>query len=169
MNPTNVAEQEVDQEKDEASSLPENTFKVSRTIKEGGEERKAEGTYHLPLAKNFVEMQNISANEDEAVYWFNFGRKSAARQQVFMALANPYADDKINELNKAFNEAVDQMLAGSNDPVKKKRYTDYILGEEQFAPLVAAMKESKDAKPHFDFSTIEIKRPGDKPGPKAKS
>jgi hypothetical protein len=166
MNPTNVAEQEeVDQ--DSSQELPENTFKVTRTVKDANGERKASATYHLPIAKTLADADKFSGSDDqELVYWYNLGRKVAARQQVFMALNNQFADEKINELNKAFVEAVDQMLAGKEDAAKRKRYTEYILGEEQYAPLVQAMKDRDTNKsiPHFDFGTQEIKKPGDKPG-----
>lgn len=170
MNPTNVAEQEVDQDQDSSQGeLPENTFRVTRTVKDANGERKASATYHLPIAKTLADADKFSGSDDsELVYWYNLGRKVAARQQVFMALNNQFADEKINELNKAYVEAIDQMLAGSEDPAKRKRYTEYLLGEEQYAPLVAAMKDRETNKsiPHFDFGTQEIKKPGDKPGPK---
>jgi len=173
MNPSNVTENPAEQEQEDNSALAENTYKVSRTVKDANGERKAEATYHLPVAKTLEEMNSYAGGlNEEILYWFNFGRKVAARQQVFMALNNQFPDEKINDLNKAFVEARDQMLLGSKDPVKIKRYTDFILGEDQYAPLVAAMKERDENKnnlPHFDFSIESIKKPGDKPGPKAKT
>ena len=129
-----------------------------------GEEITREAEYSLPIIQNLDEAHAILGTEQELLYWVNYGRKVAARAQVFAALGGlDLGDPQITDLYKSFTAAMDQ-LGKDMEPERLKMIRDMVLSEKKYAPLKKSMDEFSPEKLVVDFAQTEIKKSSGKRG-----
>jgi hypothetical protein len=142
-------------------------------------ERKA--NFELPAAYGDdpnVIMAIVGQKWEEIIFWFNHGRKVAARQQLNQMLAFDLGSDELNDLYDSFNDAMDSLLTKDATPEKRKRIKDFILSEDKFAILKIALDDvqekgidelnvkfgSPDATGKVAEGETELKKPSGKKG-----
>jgi len=132
-------------------------------------EVKVTGDFKLPLASDLNEaLTMVGGNDSDVVFWFNYGRKMQARIQVGQSLGMDLGSDELNELLKSFNTAMGSFGTNLSD-ARKNKIKDFILSEEKFAPLRDLMDTWTPEHKSVDFSSVELKKPSGKRGPKSKS
>ena len=131
-------------------------------------EIKVTGDFKLPLATNLNEaLEMVGSNDQDVVFWFNYGRKNAARIAVAQSLGMDLGSDEMNDLLKSFTTAMGSF--GDNlSEARKTKIKEFILSEEKFAPLRDIMGNWSPDHKSVDFSVVELKRPSSKRGPKSK-
>lgn len=136
-----------------------------------GKKQKMTGHYSLPLALNMDDLASLTkGNQDDVLFWFNHGRKMAARAQVAAKLDFDLGNDDLNDLYRSFKNALNNMVDDKTPEPKRKRVIDFILGEDKFADLKTAMDSWKPEDITIDFSSTELRKPSGKrgrPGAKA--
>lgn len=141
--------------------------KVTNPI--SGEEIKVTGDFILPLAQNADDALNmVGSKEEDLVFWFNFGRKAAARQVVAKSLGMDFGTEEKNDLFKSFDAAISAVRKGMSE-ARIKALQDFILSEEKYAPIREDLMNWTPDHKTFDFSKIELEKPDSKRGPKFKS
>jgi len=107
---------------------------------------------------------------EDLLFWFNYGRKVAARAQVNAALGFDLGDEKLNDLFKSFQNAMSNMVTDKTTPEKREKIKNFILDEDKFEPLRSHLADWKPEGVTVDFSSVEIKKPsGQKGRPKKES
>ena len=135
-----------------------------------GKEQKVTGDFKLPLATSGEEALNmVAGSESDLVFWYNLGRKAAARAAVQAKLGIDLGSDEKNELLKSFTAAMDSMSSEGMSAERKKRIQDFILSEEKFEPIREDVTNWTPEHQSIDFAVVELKKPDSKRGPKAKA
>lgn len=165
MNPNAVVENEVENDEQESGILVK-SLKKSIEDPFSGKKIVAEGEYSLPLASSLEDAEKLVAgNVEDLLFWFNFGRKTAARAQVAAMLSGfDSGDEKINDLYKSFTSAMNSILGEKATPEKRELTKQFILSQDQFSPLKSALENWKPGSVSVDFSQVELKKPSGKKG-----
>ena len=170
MATSNVSLKETEENQDqETSSLYTGKVSTKVTNPFNGKEVKVTGDFKLPLATSMEEALHMVGDiDDDVVFWFNLGRKAAARAAVSAKLGIDLGSDEKNELLKSFTAAMDSMSSDNMSPERKKRIQDFILSEEKFQPIREEVQNWTPEHQSIDFAVVELKKPDSKRGPKAK-
>ena len=133
------------------------------------EDLKVTGDFKLPMATSGSEALNmVGGSEDDLVFWFNFGRKVAARTVVTQSLGLDFGTEELNDLVKSFSAAMSAMSSDGMSEERKKKIKDFILSEDKFAPIREVLSGWTPDHKSVDFSVVELKKPSGKRGPKGK-
>jgi len=181
VNPTpKLAEVKTDEAK--AAQLDPNKF-VGRVSKKEdnpftGTKIVYEGEYALDLASKFEDPEKgydaalamCGGNLKDLLFWFDHGRKTQARTQATLDLGLEFTSDKEDEeenkkevdeldnLYRAFSNALDNMVTKDTPKEKRKRVIDFILGEDKFEPIRNKLNNIQDPEPKFtSFGANESK------------
>ena len=128
-------------------------------------EIKAKGNYSLPLATSLETLNSLSGGKiEETIFWFNYGRKVAARAQVAAKLDFDLGSDSLNASFKSFTVAMAQILGKDASEERQKLTKDFILSQPQFSALSEALKNYSQGDVNVDFSSEELKKPSGKRG-----
>lgn len=135
-----------------------------------GKEITKKATYKLPVLQDLTEATSqFGMSEREIMYWLNYGLRTAARAQVFASLSGlDLGDEKVNELFKAFNQAMDSMSSPDMSAERKQKIQDFVLSEPKFEPLkepLAALAKDSETPIEYEFKGIsDIKKSSGKKG-----
>lgn len=126
--------------------------------KDSKEKIEREGYYEIPIATNLDQANSIvKGNEQELLFWFNYGRKVQARAQMTQSLKVDLGDD-----HKSFENALKNMVDENTPPERVERVKQFILGEPKFAALREKMEQARKegfGTIFLDFSKEELKKP----------
>jgi hypothetical protein len=146
------------------SDLETKTIKRTVTNPFTGKDITRQSVYNLPKATDIQSANAICGHrEDELIFWFNYGRSQAARNQVFASLEFDFGDENLNKLYKSFESAVNQMAEKDDSDERREELRQMVLNVKKFTVLREKMAEiSKDGLAetvvNFD-SEVELKKP----------
>lgn len=134
-----------------------------------GKETLRKGTFSLPLAVDSSDAyQMCGGNESDVVFWFNFGRKLAARNQMNAALELDLGSKQLNDDYKSFENAMSEIGVTKDTPAEEREQIQkFILKQPKFAGILAKWDDIKTngfGAVHLDFSQVELKKPSGKRG-----
>lgn len=139
------------------------------------------GEYAVPLAYKPGDDPHSALNRatamvngklEDVLFWFDYGRKVAARTQATLGLGLEFTSDKedekeaedeieqLEDLARSFKNAMSNMITESTSEERKNAIMNFILSEEKFAPIRDKMEVIKNPAPKFfDFGSEKLKKP----------
>ena len=107
-----------------------------------GKKVEMTGTYQLPIAQNLNEINSMTkGDEQEITFWFNYGRKVAAKNQALAALDFGLETEDLNDLHSQFKNALRNMVDETTPDDRRKVVIDFILGVPKYQKLKTALDE----------------------------
>lgn len=146
--------------------------KVSTTVVDPftGKKLKAIGEYSLPQATDSESLDSLSKGDiSEVIFWYNFGRKVAARAQVAAKLGFDLGSPELNDLFSSFMGAMDQLVGKDGTQEQRDAFKGFVLAQAKFKPLAEALENYTPGSVNVDFATEELKKPSGKKGRPAAS